>query len=150
MISKIFCMVILIKGASISGCTFCWVWPGCLLSNQFAGFSDQQYLWKKSIDILYFLGGYIQQVRYHVTLPHFIARGQVCLWFNQVPGFFNHLYLWKETIYTLAWPLPTYSSFLFVLLHLLPNLAGVYLVIICFFPFLDVCVCFSFFLFVTS
>ena len=73
----------------------------CLLSNQIAGFFDDQYLWKLSIDSLDFLQGN----------KHHCKKGSETTTFGWVlpvvplvqtdRGFFDHQYLWKEPINTI-------------------------------------------------
>ena len=68
----------------------------CSLSNLPVGFSDHQYLWKKSIDILDLLHGDSHHVK---VASEFTIFGWV---WSDVPlaqsDCYNYQYLWKESI----------------------------------------------------
>ena len=56
----------------------------------------------------------------HLRITPLVGCDQWSNWFS---GFFDDQYFWKESIDVFVWPLSIYLSFLFISLHLLPNLA---------------------------
>ena len=109
----------------------------CLLSKQIAGFFDQQYLWKESVDILDDFHGDIHEgkVACEFTIYGWLKPGLLLvqsksriLWSSiSLEGINLYLYLIIAIL----------SFFSFILLHLLWNLAGVHLVMTCFIIYLS-------------
>ena len=70
----------------------------CFLSNQFAGFLDDQYLWKESNDILVSIHGVSPQEKVTSETIPLVGCCQFGLSFSQISRFFHHQYLWKESV----------------------------------------------------
>ena len=77
---------------------FLWLSLLVFLSNQTAGFFYHHFIWKESINILYFLHGVGNQGKIVSETTTLVGCGQMGLLSNKIAGFFDHQYLWKESI----------------------------------------------------
>lgn len=64
-----------------------------LSSNQVAGFFDQKYLWKESIDILIVCLAIIIKGRKHLRQPIEVKSSQKCPSLKHIAGFFDQQYM---------------------------------------------------------
>ena len=67
-----------------------------LLLNQIAGFFNQPYLWKNSIDILVFYGRNWSSTAGRIWDCHFWLEVASCLSFNQIAGLFDWQFYLKD------------------------------------------------------